>query len=182
MASAAGTESPRPADTAPARPDVFVSYSRGDKRFVDETLLPALVAHGTEVWIDLEDMPPAADWRAQVLAGVAAANAVVFVISPDSLASAVCGEELARAVELNKRLIPVVRRDPGDAAVPPDLARPNWIWLREQDDAERALAGGRVQPDGARAALTSVEGPVPVWDMESEKPRRELLSHAQFPS
>jgi hypothetical protein len=41
MASAAGTESPRPADTAPARPAVFVSYSRRDKRFVEGTLLPA---------------------------------------------------------------------------------------------------------------------------------------------
>jgi hypothetical protein len=112
MASAAGTESPRPADTAPARPDVFVSYSRRHKRFVEGTLVPALAAHGKEVWIDLEDSPPAADWRAQVLAGVAAANAVVLVISPDSLASPVCGEELARAVELNKRLVPVVRRDP----------------------------------------------------------------------
>jgi TIR domain len=107
MASAAGTESPRPADTAPARPDVFVSYSRRHKRFVEGTLVPALAAHGKEVWIDLEDSPPAADWRAQVLAGVAAANAVVLVISPDSLASPVCGEELARAVELNnKRLSP----------------------------------------------------------------------------
>jgi WD40 repeat protein len=140
MASVAGTEPQEAGTTTPARPDVFVSYSRRDKDFVERVLLPALVADGKDVWIDLEDIPPAADWREQVLGGVAAANAVLFVISPDSLDSAVCAEELGRAVELNKRLIPVVRREAGGAAVPPALARPNWIWLREQDDAERAIA------------------------------------------
>src|SRR4051812_38418211 len=138
MASAVGTEPSR--TVTPERPDVFVSYSRRDKDFVADTLLPALVARGKDVWIDLEDIPPAADWRQQVLVGVAAANAVLFVISPDSLSSAVCAEELARAVELHKRLIPVVRREPGAAEVPAELSRPNWIWLREQDDQARAVA------------------------------------------
>jgi hypothetical protein len=94
---------PGVADTAPARPDVFVSYSRRDKAFVEGILLPALTGRGKDVWIDLEDIPPAADWREQVLGGVAAANALIFVLSPDSLASRVCGEELERAVELNTR-------------------------------------------------------------------------------
>jgi WD40 repeat protein len=140
MASVAPTDPRQAATTKPARPDVFVSYSRRDKDFVEHALLPALAARGKDVWTDLEDIPPAADWREQVLAGVAAANAVLFVISPDSLSSAVCAEELARAVELHKRLIPVVRREPGAAEVPPALSRPNWIWLRAQDDAERAMA------------------------------------------
>ena len=35
---------------------------------------------------------------------------MVFVLTPDSLASTVCGEELQHAVELNKRIIPVLRR------------------------------------------------------------------------
>src|SRR4051812_22964366 len=106
------------------RPDVFVSYSRRDKAFVEETLFPALVARGKDVWIDLEDIPPADDWHDEVLRGVAAANAVVFVLSPDSVSSAVCGQEVDRAVELNKRLIPVVHRDVGDTPVPVALSRP----------------------------------------------------------
>jgi WD40 repeat protein len=142
MASAAPHRpAPLPPDTAPARPDVFVSYSHDDKGFVEGTLLPWLNSQGKEVWIDLEDIPPAADWRETVLAGVSAANALLFVLSPESLTSPVCAEELARAVGLNKRVIPVVRRDLGDdAPVPPALAQPNWIWLRQEDDGEHGMA------------------------------------------
>src|SRR4029079_12869074 len=32
------------------------------------------------------------------------------------------------------------------------------------------------------AALTSTEGPVPIWDLRSRAPERELLSHVQYPS
>jgi TIR domain len=158
MASAAGTESPRPADTAPARPDVFVSYSRRHKRFVEGTLVPALAAHGKEVWIDLEDSPPAADWRAQVLAGVAAANAVVLVISPDSLASPVCGEELARAVELNnKRLIPVVRRDPELSVLLATEGARTEPTAEAEDALRRSLAESPARTDPERSRERRVE-------------------------
>jgi WD40 repeat protein len=125
--------------TSVERPDVFVSYSRRDKPFVEERLLPCLTEHAKEVWIDLEDIPPAADWRDRVLRGVSDANAFLFVLTPDSLTSEVCAEELARAVELNKRLVPVVHRDVDRTAIPAELQRPNWIWLRDEDDVERGL-------------------------------------------
>jgi len=41
-------------DTAPARPDVFVSYSRKDKTFVERTLWPALVERGKDA-VDVAD-------------------------------------------------------------------------------------------------------------------------------
>jgi WD40 repeat protein len=116
-----------------------VSYSRRDKPFVEERLLPCLTEHAKEVWIDLEDIPPAADWRGRVLQGVGDANAFLFILTPDSLASEVCAEELARAVALNKRLIPVVHREVDRTAIPAELERPNWIWLRDEDDVERGL-------------------------------------------
>lgn len=136
----AGAPESAPAGSATARTDVFISYSRRDKAFVEGTLLTALVARDKDVWIDLADIPPASDWRERVMAGVSSANAVVFVLSPDSLASPVCMAELDRAVELNKRIVPVLRRDLADAPVPPELARSNWVYLRDGDDADRGLA------------------------------------------
>jgi hypothetical protein len=124
----------------PARPDVFISYSRRDQDFVEGTLLSALTKRDKAVWIDLYAIPPASDWRERVLAGVAAANALVFVLSPDSLASPVCTEELARALELNKRIIPVLRREIAGAPLPPELARSNWVYLRHEDDPDRGIA------------------------------------------
>jgi WD40 repeat protein len=128
------------AEPAHGRPDVFVSYAREDKEFVEGLLTRALVAHGKNVWIDVEDIRGgASDWRASVWAGIESAKVVVFVLTPDSLASEVCGEELRRADELNKRIIPVLRRSVDDLPIPPPLARPNWILARAEDDFDSSM-------------------------------------------
>jgi WD40 repeat protein len=126
---------------APDRPDVFLSYAREDKEFVEGRLTRALVERGKDVWIDVEDIRGgASDWRANVWAGIEAAKAVVFVLSPDSLGSSVCGQELQRTEELNKRIVPVLRRPVDDESVPPALARPNWIFARPEDDFDASVA------------------------------------------
>ena len=118
----------------PDRPDVFVSYARQDKQFVETRLVASLEARGKAVWIDLEDIPPAADWRDRIWDGIEAAKAFVFVLSPISVGSEVCREELRRALEANKRLIPILRREVETGAVPDELRRPNWILMRDEDD------------------------------------------------
>lgn len=119
---------------------MFISYSRGDKRFVVERLLPKLIEQERDVWIDVEDIPPAADWRETVLEAVAQANAFVFVLSPRSLDSARCAEELERAVALKKRVIPVLCESVDHKEVPSDLERPNWVFLRDGDDFDAGVA------------------------------------------
>ncbi len=42
--------------------DVFLSYSRRDRAFV-EYLRAALEAAKRSVWVDLRDIPPSAAWR-----------------------------------------------------------------------------------------------------------------------
>ena len=126
---------------APDRPDVFLSYAREDKEFVEGRLTRALEARGKDVWLDVEDIRGgASDWRANVWAGIEAAKAVVFVLSPDSLRSSVCGQELQRAEELNKRIVPVLRRPVDGVSVPPALARPNWVFARPEDDFDASVA------------------------------------------
>src|SRR5947207_1905626 len=62
----------------------------------------------------------------------------VFVLTPDSVASVVCGREIAHAVAHNKRMVPVVARDVNADTVPEALAKLNWIFCRESDDFEKA--------------------------------------------
>jgi WD40 repeat protein len=124
---------------AASRRDAFVSYAREDRRRV-EWLRDVLEARGKEVWVDRQDIPPAAPWRDRIEQGIERANALVFLLSPDSLGSPECRQELDRALALNKRLVPVLLRDVDPAAVPTPLAAPNWIELRERDDAENGLA------------------------------------------
>jgi hypothetical protein len=119
--------------------DVFISYSRKDSAFV-RRLHEALTAAGRDSWVDWEDIPPTAQWRSEIYAAVEAADAFVFIISPDSLASKVCGEEVAHAVQHNKRIIPLLYRPPDDTThIDEAIASHNWIYCRDSDDFDAAL-------------------------------------------
>ena len=96
----------------------FVSYSRKDRDIV-AAIARALRAAGEEVWVDLDDIVPSAVWMDEIKTAIANADSVIFVISPDSAASEVCNIELKYAVELSKRIVPVVVRETAAATVPP---------------------------------------------------------------
>jgi WD40 repeat protein len=116
--------------------DAFVSYSRRDQPFVIG-LKEALERQGRNVWIDADDIPPGASWRRELGTGIEAADAFVFVISPDSVASPVCAEELDRALALGKRLVPVRYRPAAD--VPGALSSIQYIDAQQDGDHERMV-------------------------------------------
>ena len=116
--------------------DVFVSYSRKDKTFVQK-LHERLILNQKDAWVDWEDIPLTADWWAEIQEGIEAGNAFVFVISPDSVTSKVCSQELEHAVKHNKRLVPLVYRDA--EGVPDVLSHLNWIFCRENDNFDEAF-------------------------------------------
>jgi WD40 repeat protein len=118
--------------------DVFISYSRRDQEFV-RRLHEALGARGRDVWVDWEDIPPTAEWKAEVRRSIESSDSFVFVISPESVASRICAEEVEIADGGNKRLIPVVRRDVPEPDIPERLAAYNWIFLRDGDDFDKSL-------------------------------------------
>lgn len=123
--------------------EVFISYARKDKDFV-QRLHTALAGQGRDAWVDWEDIPLTADWWAEITRGIEAANAFIFVITPDSARSAVCFKEIDHAVQHNKRLIPIVHRELTEAAdqqrLHPAVNAHNWIFIREGDDFDAAFA------------------------------------------
>ncbi|MBW4445165.1 MAG: TIR domain-containing protein [Plectolyngbya sp. WJT66-NPBG17] len=116
--------------------DVFISYSRKDKAFV-QRLDEAFRKTDRDPWIDWEDIHHGEEWRRAIARGIETADTFIFVISPDSVASAECRKEIDQAISLNKRLIPVVRRDA--QGVHPVLAELNWIFFRENDSFDQAF-------------------------------------------
>ena len=115
--------------------DVFISYSRKDKAFV-QTLHNAIVTDGRDTWVDWEGIPLTADWWLEIQEGIEGADTFVFIISPDSAASKVCKQELEHATELNKRIVPIVHRETED--VPEELRHLNWIFCRTTDNFDSA--------------------------------------------
>jgi WD40 repeat protein len=114
--------------------DVFISYSRKDRAFA-EKLHNALAQADRNAWIDWINIPETADWWNEIQRGIEAADTFVFIISPDSVISEVCGDEVDHAVRHNKRLIPVVWREGFDVnQIHSVLRRYNWLFFRESDD------------------------------------------------
>ena len=118
--------------------DAFISYSRKDKEFV-KALDTAFKKNNREIWVDWEDIPLGADFLKEIYSGIEAANNFVFIISPDSVASEYCGKEIVHAIEQNKRLIPILRREVDPKTVHPKMAALNWIFFRENDDFDQAF-------------------------------------------
>ena len=114
-------------------PNMFISYSRKDKEFA-EKLVTALEAEGRDIWIDYEDIPFASEWWDEICGGIEASEAAVFIISPDSLESKVCGLEVNYAIKNNKRLIPILYREAPDRSnVPTEISHLNWIYFNTPD-------------------------------------------------
>lgn len=105
---------------------VFLSYSRKDLTFA-QALSAALTDARFDVLIDIEDIAKGEDWRRRLAELIRKADAVVFILSPDSAVSEECGKELAQAIDLRKRLLPVLARQTPVRLTPPALASLNYI-------------------------------------------------------
>ncbi|MHB8628180.1 MAG: toll/interleukin-1 receptor domain-containing protein [Aggregatilineales bacterium] len=133
--------------------DVFISYQRKQEVFV-RALQQRFEAVGKDVWVDLDDIPKAADWLQQIERGIEGATCFVCVLTLDYVISEICSEELVHARLHKKQIIPIVR-DIDPKAVPEvlrglrweaeatenwDVLRAlNWIFFRESDDFEKAF-------------------------------------------
>src|SRR5215471_18014647 len=112
----------------PGRLKIFISYSRKDEDFAQD-LLAGLQAAGFEPYLDKHDIAAGEDWEARLGRLIEAADTVVFVISPDAVASERCAWEVERTVNLKKRLLPIVWRRVEEALVPPLLKQLNYIFF-----------------------------------------------------
>lgn len=111
---------------------VFVSYSRQNLVFVDR-LQAALIARGVKVAVDRSDIEKGEVWWKRLQQLITEADTIVFVLSPDSVNSKVCQDEVAFGESLNKRFIPIVAEPIDGIRVPDALARLNYIFFVAHD-------------------------------------------------
>lgn len=137
--------------TGQPQSQVFISYSRKDRAFV-EALHAGIVENGIKAWVDWEGIPLSADWWAEIVEAIESADTFIFVISSDSLNSKVCADELAAAIENNKRLIPVLHREPAEGdRMDPKISSHNWVFMRSLDELRDGL------PDMVRTINTDLD-------------------------
>jgi hypothetical protein len=125
-------------ETDQSKAKVFISYSRKDIAFADR-LDAALKARGFEPLIDRTDIYAFEQWWERIEALIRRADTIVFVISPDAVASEIALKEVAEAASLNKRFAPVVWRRVDDKLIPEPLAKLNFIFLDDEAQFEQRV-------------------------------------------
>eukprot|EP01031_Cornospumella_fuschlensis_P016649 gene16649-20354_t len=110
--------------------DGFLSYSRKN-HLIAEKLLRLLSEDDLNLVMDVNDLRGGEVWKRRLTGLIEHAQNVIFLISPESLASKYCLWEVDLAASLNKRLIPVLvgGADPED--LPESLSAYHWIDARE---------------------------------------------------
>lgn len=126
--------------------DVFMSYSRRDASFVKH-LADELRARGKEVFVDVDGLRDAEVFPQALQRAIEGADAFLFVISPDSVTSRFCGQEVEHASELNKRIVPIALRPVPDAEIPQEIRDRNWIAVPEHDGSVTDRVVGAIETD-----------------------------------
>lgn len=117
--------------------ETFISYSRRDAVFI-EKLFNAFKQNGIDCWLDKEDIPKASQWKQEILVGIQFCQNFIYAISPDSIISDYCNLELDHALALNKRIIPIVAREP-IMGVRLAVAELNYIFFNDFDQGLASL-------------------------------------------
>lgn len=132
------TPSASPQEAPAGHYDAFVSYSREDDAAVGQ-LRSALDARGKVVWLDAEDIVAGENWRARITRAIEACNAFLFVLSPASVRSTYCRQELDQAIALQKLIIPVYHKPVERDVLPSSLTDREWVDLRDGDPSGSGL-------------------------------------------
>lgn len=89
---------------------IFVSYSRADKDFVDSLSrdIEAFEIGKFDVWMDRADISGGDDWYKAISRAIRACSYFLLVLSPNSVKSQKVSQELSLADKHGKRIIPLM--------------------------------------------------------------------------
>lgn len=106
--------------------EVFISYSRKDGDFARKLNIE-LQNNEKTTWFDQESIADGSDFKTEIFKGIASSDNFLFVISPDSIASPYCAEEVQYAASLGKRFITILIRPTDPATIPAELSSVQWL-------------------------------------------------------
>jgi WD40 repeat protein len=106
--------------------EVFISYSRTDSDLARK-LNDALQVQGKTTWFDQESIASGTEFQQEIYRGIENSDNFLFIISPSSIYSPYCNDEVEYAQKLNKRIVTVLHRPVGVQDLHPALASVQWI-------------------------------------------------------
>lgn len=141
---------------------LFISYGHVDKTIVQDWIVSKLLAGGHDVWFDAR-LVAGQEWKLQLSDEIKRSDALVYCITPESIASEWCQWELAKAVEFGKPVVPVLLQV--RTKIPDSLSQLQYVDFSDgpTGDAVARLMGGlqRLSPAQIPPAPTNPQGPPP---------------------
>jgi hypothetical protein len=145
-------------------PYVFVCYAHDDAKIVYPEIL-WLRDHGINIWYD-EGISPGAEFPERLGKAILGARLVLFYVSPDSVSSRHCRDEVYFGIDRNT---PILALHIAETEMPPGLALSTGTTqalmrheMRQKDYRKKLLAGISLlseSPDGVSLASISSEAP-----------------------
>jgi hypothetical protein len=83
-----------------------------------QKIVDALAANNLDTWIDGKSITKGENWEQEIYCGIEEAAAFLFLISPDSVASETCNDEIAHAVRNGRQYYGPRLRGGCDAVLP----------------------------------------------------------------
>lgn len=119
-----------------AQPYYFISYCREEVTFVD-SLADELEKNGINTWVDIRDLVPGITWQKQLDDGVENAEAILLVVSKESMKSKAVTDEWAKAINRwGKRVILIIFER---AQIPQEILKQNPEWVDFTGNFNKAL-------------------------------------------
>lgn len=112
---------------------VFISYARADAADFARQLHDELEKMGLNMWLDVEDIPPGADWRLTIQQAIINCRAFIYVITPESNESVYCKNELVLATEPGLNIYPVYLKEV--EIIPFAINHLNYIDCRKETES-----------------------------------------------
>jgi sugar lactone lactonase YvrE len=107
--------------------EVFISYSRADSDLARK-INDALQELGKTTWFDQESIATGTDFQEEINRGIAICDNFLFIISPKSVNSPYCADEVEYAKNLGKRFVTILHRPlSDDDQLHPALANVQWL-------------------------------------------------------
>ncbi|MCK5539185.1 MAG: TIR domain-containing protein, partial [Bacteroidales bacterium] len=106
--------------------EIFIIYSRSDSDFARKMNFE-LQAAGKTTWFDQETIASGSDFEDEINIGIEQSNNIIFLISPNSINSDYCQNEVKQALNLSKRIITLLIQETDTETIPSKLATIQWI-------------------------------------------------------
>jgi hypothetical protein len=110
---------------------IFISYNRRNLDAV-KTLAHDLQETGNHVWFD-QSLIGGQHWWDNILLGICKSDIFVFIITPESLESHACIQELTYASQLRKAILPILLSKVDTDLLPRPLSEIHYVDYQRQD-------------------------------------------------